>query len=410
MIVMAATDILPIILTVFICVLALTMTGVISPAEAFAGCVNSNVILIAAMIVVGGAFFRTGMAHDMAMAVLKRFKLPKTLLFGIVIVTGLISSVNSNTATTAIMLPIVIGICENGNINRSKLVMPIACAASIGGTITLVGTTVNLIGNSTLEEFGYVERFSMFEFVKMGLPILVITAVFLYFFGEKLMPDRPFLGRDVYNEPVDYSNVPKWKKYMSLVIMLATFLGMSLEPFIHIPLHVTAVMGACLTVLTRTMTEKEALLSFDLKSVFLVAMVLPIATGLNNSGAGKLFADTILNVFGQDISPIVLMIILYLASNVTTQFMSNTAAAGIFCPIGIAIVQALNANPKSVLLAVMLGSSYAFATPIGMPGNTMVWEPGGYKFGDFTKVGIPLLVISFIYCVITLPIFYPMGI
>jgi len=97
-------------------------------------------------------------------------------------------------------------------------------------------------------------------------------------------------------------------------------------------------------------------------------------------------------------------------SCIMTQFMSNTATAALLCPIGLSIAQGLNADPKAVLMAIVLGASFAYATPLGMPANTMVMAPGGYKFGDYTKVGVPLLVISFIFCMIVLPIFWPMTI
>ena len=412
-VVMMVWEKLPIAVTAVITSLLLILFNVLTPAEGFSGFANSNVILITGMVVIGGAFFSTGMAQDIGYGVLK-FAKTETILIGlIVMVTGLMSAMLSNTGVTAVMLPIVIGICMKSGINRSRLIMPISIAAGCGGTITLVGTVVNVIANTTLEEFGYEERFGFFEFTKVGLPLLVITAIFMATIGKKLLPDRPYAnvdGSTDQDQTKDFSNVPKWKKYMSLVILLVTFFGMIFETQIGVKLHVTAVIGAVLLVITGVMTENEAYKAVDLRTAFTLAGILPLATALDKTGAGQAIADTVIGAFGGNASPFMLMMVLYLMSCIMTQFMSNTATAALLCPIGLSIAQGLNADPKAVLMAIVLGASFAYATPLGMPANTMVMAPGGYKFGDYTKVGVPLLVISFIFCMIVLPIFWPMTI
>lgn len=410
-IVLMVLDKVPIALTAIMTSLLLILTGILTPAEGFAGFSNSNVILITGMVVIGGAFFQTGMAQDIGFWVLKFAKTERSIIAMILIVTGLMSGFLSNTGVTAVMLPIVIGICLKSGINRSRLMMPISIAAGAGGTITLVGTVVNVIANTTLEQFGYEERFGFFEFSKVGLPLLLITTLFLCTIGLKLLPDRPYgAGPGEDNKVMDFSNVPKWKKYMSLAVLLGTFLGMVFENQIGIKLHVTAVLGAVILVLTGVLSEKEAYQAVDLKTAFLLAGILPLATALDKTGAGEIIAQIVISRMGTNPSPMVLMIVLYLLSCIMTQFMSNTATAALLCPIGLSISQGLGADPKAVLMAIVLGASFAYATPLGMPANTMVMGPGGYKFSDYTKVGIPLLVISFIFCMIVLPLFWPMAI
>lgn len=398
---------IPIALSAMLAALTLIVTGVLTPAEGFAGFANSNVILITGMIVIGSAFFATGMAQDIALWVLKYAKSETVLIAAIILVTGLLSGVLSNTGVTAVMLPIVIGICAKSKINRSRLIMPISIAAGVGGTITLVGTVVNVMANTTLEEFGYTERFTFFEFSKIGLPLLLITTLFMCTIGKKLLPDRPYDGVDADNYEVsDFSMVPKWKKYVSLVVLLFTFLGMIFESQIGIKLHVTSTIGAVVLALTGVLSERDVYKSIDLRTIFLFAGVLPIATAMEKTGAGKLIADTVINGLGSNASPIVFMAVLYLLSCFLTQLMSNTATAALLCPIGISIARGLNANPKTVLLLIVLGASFAYATPLGMPANTMVMGPGGYKFIDYVKVGVPLLVISFVFCMCVVPMFW----
>ena len=347
-IVMMVWNKIPIALTAMLSLLILVVSRVLTPAEAFAGFSNSNVILITSMIVIGSAFFTTGMAQDIAVWVLKYAKSETVLIAAVILVTGLMSGVLSNTGVTAVMLPIVIGICAKSGINRSRLVMPISIAAGVGGTITLVGTVVNVMANTTLEQFGYAERFTFFEFSKIGLPLLLITTLFICTVGKKLLPDRPYDGLDADSyEMTDFGNVPKWKKKVSLLVLMATFFGMIFENQLGIKLHVMSTMGAVVLVLAGVLSENEAYKAVDLRTIFLFAGILPLATAMEKTGAGQLVADIVVSRFGNGTSPFVFMAALYLLSCVLTQFMSNTATAALLCPIGISISQGIGANPVS---------------------------------------------------------------
>lgn len=406
-IVMMAWNKIPIAMTALITLLILVITKVLTAKEAFAGFSNSNVILISSMIVIGYAFFTTGMAEIIAQHVLKYAHSEKMLIFLVLVVTGLMSATLSNTGVTAVMMPIVIGICSQSGINRSRLMMPISIGAGAGGTITLVGTVVNVMANTTLEQFGYTERFSFFEFSKIGLPLLFITAIFMCSIGRRLLPDRPYKGKGAEKYAKrDFSNVPNWKKYMSLAVLIAVFVAMIFQKQIGLPLHVISTIGAVFLVLCGILTEEDAYQSLDMRTIFLLGGILPLATAMAKTGAGKMIADGVIGMCGKGTSPLFLMAVLYLLSCLLTQFMSNTATAALLCPIGISIAQGLGVNPKTVLLLIVLGASFAYATPLGMPANTMVMEPGSYTFNDYVKVGIPLLVISFAFCMFAVPLFW----
>jgi di/tricarboxylate transporter len=88
--------------------------------------------------------------------------------------------------------------------------------------------------------------------------------------------------------------------------------------------------------------------------------------------------------------------------------MSNTATTALLAPIGVSIAQKLGADPRAVLMAIVIGGSCAYATPIGMPANAMIYGPGGYKFNDYVKSGLPLIGVSFVVSMILLPIFWPL--
>ena len=138
----------------------------------------------------------------------------------------------------------------------------------------------------------------------------------------------------------------------------------------------------------------------------LVAFMVPLGTALNDTGAGKMIADAVISVTGQS-SPMIIMASLWILTWALTQVMSNTAACTLLCPIAWTIAESLGADPRAVLMACVIGGSCAYATPIGMPANTMVVGAGGYKFMDYVKSGFPLIIIATVVSMIILPIAFP---
>lgn len=123
--------------------------------------------------------------------------------------------------------------------------------------------------------------------------------------------------------------------------------------------------------------------------------------------AGTLIADKIVGIMGSNPSPIVLLLVIFVVTCVLTNFMSNTATTALMVPIAVSLAESLNADPRAVVIATVIAGSCAYATPIGMPANTMVVGVGGYKFKDYVKSGLPLILVSFVLCMILLPILYP---
>ena len=276
----------------------------------------------------------------------------------------------------------------------------------MGGNLSLIGAPGNLIAQSALQEIGL--SFGFFEYAIVGAPILIAGILFYATIGYKLLPNKKSSdGDSIFDEVRDFNDVPKWKQVLSLVILIMTLIGMIFEEEIGIKLCVTGGIGALALILTGVISEKEALKSIDLKTIFLFGGTLSLASALSSTGAGEMIANKVISMLGENPSPYLLTLIVFLLCCTLTNFMSNTATTALMVPICLSIAQGMGADPRAVLMACVIGGSCAYATPIGMPANTMVVGAGGYTFMDYVKSGLPLIVIATVVSMIILPIAFP---
>jgi len=403
-IVMFMWEKIPLGLTSMIVCVGLVVTGVLEWQTAFAGFIDSNVILFVAMFIVGGALFETGMANKIGGIVTHFAKTERQLIVAIMVIVGVMSGFLSNTGTAAILIPVVIGIAAKSGYSRSRLLMPLVFAAAMGGNLTLIGAPGNMIAQSGMEGIGL--KFGFFDYAKVGVPILIVGIIYFAFIGYKFLPNKEGSDEGIFDESKDFSHVPKWKQYLSLVILLLTLVGMIFEEQLGIKLCVIGCMGALALMITGVISEKDALASIDLKTIFLFGGTLSLAAALEQTGAGELIAEKVIGMLGDNPSPYVLTFVIFMLCCVMTNFMSNTTTA-LMVPIGISIAQGMGADPSAVLMACVIGGSCAYATPIGMPANTMVVTAGGYTFKDYAKAGVPMILVATVVSMILLPIFYP---
>lgn len=406
-IVLFVSDKLPMGLVAFAVPLALYFTGIIGADDIFSCVVNSNVILILGMCVIGAAFFKTGMAYKTSQFLLRYTKGERGLILVVTLLSGIMSGFVSNSGTVAVLLPIVMGIAASSNIKPVKLLLPLVIGATIGADITIIGSPGNLIAKNTIEEFSNGQMsVSFFEYAKIGIPMLIVVAVFLAVFGPKLIAERE--AGDSAEETPDYSAIPKWHGTLTIVVLILTVAGMVLTDYIDAlpPMHITACCGAVVLVLAGVLSQKEAFASFEMLTVFMLAFMMPLGTALNDTGAGKMIADAVVNLTGQA-HPLIIMASLWILTWALTQVMSNTAACTLLCPIGWTIAQSLGADPRAVVIAVFVASSVAVCTPMAIPANSMIIGPGNVKFKDFIKPGLAVSAVCFIVSMILLPIFYP---
>jgi len=292
-IVMFVWEIIPLSITAMIVAVGLTVSGVLEPADAFAGFVNENVLLFMAMFIVGAAFFETGMAQKVGEVVTKFAKTEKQLIIAVMIVAGLMSGFLSNTGTAAVLIPCVIGIAAKSGFSRSRLLLPLVLAAAMGGNLSLIGAPGNMIAQSALQDIGL--EFGFFEYAKAGLPILIVGILYFSLFGHKLLPkgEDTLLDSDsIYNKQIDYSSIPKWKQHMSFIVLVLTILAMVFEKQIGIKLYVSAWIGALILVAMRIISESNAMKSIDMDTIMLFVGSFALAKAIDVTGTGAVIGSS----------------------------------------------------------------------------------------------------------------------
>ena len=398
------TELIPLAVTAMVAPIVLGFCGVLTPKQVFSGLSNSTVVLFAGMFVVGAAMLASGLAQSIGNWVVKKVgtrELP--LMAAMMGVTVLMSSMCSNTGTVACLMPVIIGICAAAKIPVSPLLMGLAVAANTGGTITMVGTPPNIIAAGALENAG-ITPFSFFEFAYIGIPISLVAVIYMLTLGHRLTP-RHMADLGSVDQTHGMSGSRR-ARIMCFFILIYVIIGLC----IGIPgltSEMVAISGALLCVLLGCVTEREAYNGIDWVTIFLFAGMLPLADALDTTGAGRMIAEKVVGLMGDEPSPMLFMVVLFCLSGGLTQVMSNTAAAALLCPIGISIAQEMGCSPYPVLMAIAIAASCAFTTPVATPPNTLVMGPGGFHFKDYIIVGTPLLVLSLIVCVIVIPIFWP---
>lgn len=186
-------------------------------------------------------------------------------------------------------------------------------------------------------------------------------------------------------------------------IMLFMVLLMIFEIF---PSVISVIIGAVLMIITgclRNMDDAYGQMNWE--SIVLIACMLPLATALEKTGGMVFLSDGIIQLLG-GYGPMGVLVGIYLVTMVFGQFISNTASAVLFAPIAMNAAINIGASPYPYLIAVAVGASMAFATPVASPTNALVMTAGGYKFSDFFKIGVPLQIVMFIVMMLAIPILF----
>jgi di/tricarboxylate transporter len=172
-----------------------------------------------------------------------------------------------------------------------------------------------------------------------------------------------------------------------------------------VPSVIAGLVAACAMVLLRVLTVEQAYRAVNWTTVILVGAMIPLSTAMETTGAANLMAATLVHLVG-NAGPYALLAGLFLLSAILGQLISNTATALIMIPIAMAAASEIGVSARPVLMSVAVASAAAFLTPVATPVNLMVMGPGGYRFGDYWKLGLPLLLLFFVVATFLVPVFW----
>lgn len=557
---------LPVDITALCVAVILIVLGLVTPEEGIAGFSNSATITVMAMFILSAGITRTGVVQVFRDLLLRwggKSIFRQILVMGFLV--GPISGFINNTAVVAIFMPIVEDWCRKRGISPSKLLMPLSFVTILGGMITVIGTSTNVLASGLSQDLGYGE-FKLFQFTALGIVTFLIGLVYLAFIAPRLLPNRRNLESDRISEdygledyvtevivrpnsklidktlrtaqlrrdfqvdileiirngerlpqpiasrPIcaddilmvrgktddvlkirteqDLDILPdlkfnresletklssanegiaevlilsnsrligttlkdlKFRQRYNLTVLairrgeslirdrlnttplrfgdlllvqgakqsllglqttrellvieqkepeairrdkawlaIAIILGVIIvAAFDWLPILVSALAGVVLMIITGVLKPGELYGAVRWDVIFLLAGLIPLGTAMENSGATKWLADSLLT-FGGNLNGYWILLFFFIVTSLLTEILSNNASVVLLIPIAAEVAKSLNLNPVAMMFAVTFAASNSFMTPIGYQTNTMVYSPGGYKFGDFFRVGAPL--------------------
>lgn len=201
----------------------------------------------------------------------------------------------------------------------------------------------------------------------------------------------------------DVQQAPRLEKIpLAIAIMAGVILSVI---FGWLPISVSAVAGATLMVLSGCLNMEEAYNSIEWRAVFLIAGMLPLGIALETTGTARYLGEGVVSLMGS-MSPRILLAGLYMLAALASQFMPNPAVAVLLAPIALNAANQLGISPYPLMMGVALSASAAYLSPVGHPANMLVMGPGGYRFGDYIRVGLPLTLVTLAVVVLILPVFW----
>jgi len=569
-------------LTAMIILTILFVMGYLTPQEALSGFSNPAVITIAFLFIISHALQKTRILEYLIIRV--RRLADRSILLGravYLLTIGLASAVVNNTAIVAIFMPVSIRLSQKYKMSPSKILIPLSYAAILGGTLTLVGTSTNLLVNSIYALEPGVEPMGMFEFTKYGVILLVIGLTYILFIAPHLLPSRtstssltksyhlggyltemkisndsPLNGKTcmdrginknydvmvldilrdgkmitnsirltrlkendilfvrgtlenflrmkevekvtlltdekltqeelekednvlvealitdksdlvgqslmtgnfrrrfglfilairregsilrkkiahvvlnaydtllVYGPEKKVNNLSENGEFLVLgevdaelqkqrlwwMTIVAIFGTITLAAFGIMPIVKSAMLGVVVLLTLRIITPQESYQSINWQVIILISALIPVGIVIQKTGTAEWLGGFIASVTSsapKDWQPKVLLGLIYLITVVLTEVSSNAATAIIMTPIALAVTQQMGFDPRAFVFAVAFAASASFITPVGYQTNLMVYGPGGYKFGDYIRVGLPLALIFWITAIFILPVLWP---
>jgi di/tricarboxylate transporter len=285
----------------------------------------------------------------------------------------------------------------------------------VGVAEVLLPPRSSLLGKSLVEvHFGSLYHLTVLGINRPGVEEPLDLKETELRFGDTLLVQGPWENildlrqrrRDfvVMGQPEQILGTPARAKAPLAMLVLLGMLVMMITNLM--PLATASMLAALVMILTGCLTIDEAYEAVDWKSIVLIAGMLPMATALENVGLVDLAAQGFTQGLG-NFGPMIVLGGFFLLTSIFTQVLSNTATTVLLAPIALASAIQLNVQPYAFLMGIAIAASMAFASPVASPANTLVMGAGHYRFSDYMRVGIPLILITLVVAMLSIPVVFP---
>lgn len=400
------------------------MVGVLLPevelSTVYSGFGSNTITLCAGMCVVSEALFHTGVGQKIGEKINSTPVVNSERVFCAVVaaICTLQSAFMSNNGTVAMWMALIVTISAvKGSKIRAKMaIFPAATGAIIGGGCTLVGSTSQAVANGLLQtEPGYEAGMAVFDMTRYAWPMAVVAIIFWLTIGydlevKVLKPDSPDFNKgNVYAAPEagNLDEIPAWKGMVSLGVLIGSivcFILSGFQPFkTYMNIGTIPLMAAVILFVLKVVPVHETLSKLPWDTIISIGTLPALGTGLSKTGAGAMIANFVLGLFGDNTSPIVMLIVFTVLGGFLTCFMANAGTVSMLVPIAIPLAASLGVSPMPFVVALAVSTNMAIATPMGTAVNYQIL-PVGYTFKDFLCIGGPLWILLMITMSITMAV------
>lgn len=408
-------------LILFTVVVLMLCFGILSPRECLEGFSNKGMITVALLFLVSEGVRQSGMLEHIIHRMMPKEGCSLTMAsLRIYPMVSFISAFLNNTPVVVIFAPMVRTWANKVGLSASKLLIPLSYATILGGICTLIGTSTNLVVDGMMLDAG-MEGLSMFEMTKVGIFVCIGGLAYIIFVSRYLLPETQSKEIDEENvrDASDDTNLSKKKRWMALVLLVLMVVGATVGelpfmrealPTFRLDMFFFAAVTTVIMAWTGMFSTRRYSRYISWDVLITIACAFAISKGMTNSGFADFLAKHVIGI-SQTVAMnhggiYMMLVVLYLITNLFTELITNNAAAALGFPLAMAVAKQLGADPLPFCICVAVAASAAFSTPIGYQTNLIVQNEGGYKFTDFLRVGLPLNLIVFALTVLLIPLIY----
>lgn len=407
----------------------LLVTGAVRPSEVQGAFASPAILTLASLFVIAYAMELSGLLDKaIEKAVVFCRRTGATGLWGLIGMSGVGSAFLNNTPIVVVAAPVIRDVAKSIGLDPRRFLMPLSYVAVLGGSCTLIGTSTNLLVDDMARSSGQAP-FGIFEITPVGLAMALAGGIYLILFTGRLVkgapapaeePGRPQARTDVERHSVShvdltgdsledtkvYAQVHEFRPRMA-IISVVVFIGVIAVAAINlVPIAAAAFAGAVLLILLRVISPDQAYAGLRPEILLLIAGMVVIGIAMEQTGLAAEVTRWMIGAVN-GVGPLTALILLYGATLLLTELLSNATVAVLLTPVAVALAESLGVSPRPFLVTIMMAASAAFATPFGYQTNVLVYQMGGYRYMDFVKVGLPLNLLTWAVAVMAIHHFFP---